>query len=394
MRRGPALLQANRQPACPYPIIVPKQLQIAMYPMIGPKASNPDQVVRLPQFPRQQPGSVRIVFEVFLLRVPMQRSTELGGDGTQMAGGGCSVAHHFVNGAFRPDAHLLDEVLRVLGGGVRTLKGLPFRAILQPAFVGWRGSVGRSRLHFRKDLIAYAVHVQRRLRAVKCEAVRTVVEPAHAVILHPRRTPADAVAVYPRGRILHDEARILIGGQMQVEDVAGILRAQAAAHGRDRVRAGGAHDLVDAVDAVIAVIRNVAAGIIGKDPVIGEKAHPVEGRLRRWPEVEIPIEAGRRIGVRNLLLNVGRDIPAVPHAHEGHVANLAAPYNARRLGECAAPTCAGCPERESVSCGGQLPPWRALREWSARKASPRKRACRLRGLAPWGWSASDPEWTP
>src|ERR1039458_9648377 len=129
MRRGPALLQANRQPACPYPIIVPKQLHIATYPMIrpkqlpiatspmiGPKASNPDQVVRLPQLPRQQPGSVRIVFEVFLLRVPMQRSTELGGDGTQMAGGGCSVAHHFVNGAFRPDAHLLDEVLRVLGG--------------------------------------------------------------------------------------------------------------------------------------------------------------------------------------------------------------------------------------------------------------------------------------
>src|ERR1022692_2723468 len=55
--------------------------------------------------------------------------------------------------------------------------------------------------------------------------------------------------------------------------------------------------------------------------------------MRRWPEVEIPIEAGRRIGVRNLLLNVGRDIPAVPHAHEGHVANLAAPYNARRLGD-------------------------------------------------------------
>src|ERR1022692_2723467 len=363
MRRGPALLQANRQPACPYPIIVPKQLQIAMYPMIGPKASNPDQVVRLPQFPRQQPGSVRIVFEIFLLGVPMQRSTELGGDGTQMAGGGCSVARHFVNGTFRPDAHLLDEVLRVLGGGVRTLKGLPFRAILQPAFVGWRGSVGWSRLHFRKDLIAYAVHVQRRLRAVKCEAVRTVVGAAHAVILHPRRTPADAVAVYPRGRILHDEARILIGGQMQVEDVAGILRAQAAAHGRDRVRAGGAHDLVDAVDAAMAR---------GRNPNRGRAAdRSPEPSFECWARYSRCSTRARRTRRQSR-----RSVQCAPP---------------RR---CAAPTCAGCPERESVSCGGQLPPWRALREWSARKASPRKRACRLRGLAPWGWSASDPEWTP
>src|ERR1035441_6224804 len=145
MRRGPALLQANRQPACPYPIIVPKQLQIATYPMIGPKASNPEQVVRLPQPPRQQPGGFRVVFEIFLLGVPMQRSADPGGDGAQMAGGGCSVAHHFVNGAFRPDAHLLDEVLRVLGGGVRTLKGLPFRAILQPAFVGWPENCTKAR---------------------------------------------------------------------------------------------------------------------------------------------------------------------------------------------------------------------------------------------------------
>src|ERR1022692_1416144 len=30
MRRGPALLLANRQPAFPYPIIVPNQLQFAM----------------------------------------------------------------------------------------------------------------------------------------------------------------------------------------------------------------------------------------------------------------------------------------------------------------------------------------------------------------------------
>src|ERR1035438_509926 len=96
MRRGPALLQANRQPACPYPIIVPKQLQIATYPMIGPKASNPDQVVRLPQLPRQQPGGFRIVFEVFLLRVPMQRSTELGGDGTQMVRSSTRMANPYL----------------------------------------------------------------------------------------------------------------------------------------------------------------------------------------------------------------------------------------------------------------------------------------------------------
>ena len=131
----------------------------------------------------------------------------------------------------------------------------------------------------------------------------------------------------------HDEARILIRGHVQIVDVAGIRGTQAAAHRRDGVRAGNAHDLVDAVDAVIAEIRNVAARVIREDPVIGEEAHPVEGRPGRWPEVEIPVEPGRRIGVRNFLLDVGSDVPAVPHTHEGDIADLARLDHARRLGD-------------------------------------------------------------
>lgn len=48
------------------------------------------------------------------------------------------MAHHFVDGAFRPYAHLLNEVLRMLGGGVRALESLALGAILEPAFIGWR----------------------------------------------------------------------------------------------------------------------------------------------------------------------------------------------------------------------------------------------------------------
>jgi len=186
------------------------------------------------------------------------------------------------------------------------------------------------------------------------ESVRTVVEAAHAVILHPGRTPADAMAVHPRGRILHDEAWILIRDHVHVEDIAGILVAQAPAHGRDGMRAGGAHDLVHAVNAVIAVVRNISARVIGKDPVIREKAHPVKGRLGRWPEVEIPVDPGRRVGVRNLLLDVGSDIPAVPHTHEGDVADLATSHHAGSLGDVGRGAMLGAWKENPVGAAGGL----------------------------------------
>src|SRR5580704_2979829 len=156
----------------------------------------------------------------------MQRSARFGGDGAQVAGGGGGVAHHFVDRAFRSDAYLLDEVLCVLGGGVGALEGLAFRAILESGFVRGRLSVRRARLDFGKDLVADAVDVQRSLGAVERKAMRAVVEPTHAVILQAGRTAADAMAVYPRSYILHDEARILVRNHMQIEDVARVFGAE------------------------------------------------------------------------------------------------------------------------------------------------------------------------
>ncbi len=73
---------------------------------------------------------------------------------------------------------------------------------------------------------------------------------------------AHAVRIGPVGGVRHDEVRVLVDHIQHVVDIAETILHKLAARTGNGQRPRAIHDLVEAVDAVVAEIRDVAAGVV------------------------------------------------------------------------------------------------------------------------------------
>ena len=126
--------------------------------------------------------------------------------------------------------------------------------------------------------------------------MRTVVGAAHAVVAHAGRPAAHAVPVVDARLVAHDEVRVLVGGLLDIVDVAGALLVEPNRGRGDGQRDFRTHDLVHGVEAVVAVVADDPVGVIHE--TTGSRAGlRLNGTFGRGSQPGVPVQIGRRFAV-------------------------------------------------------------------------------------------------
>src|SRR5262249_41836469 len=175
-----------------------------------------------------------------------------------------------------------------------------------------------------EDLVAQPVREQRAVGAVERLAVRPGVAVARPGVALARRAAAGAVGVELAGLVAEGEGRGRVGGLEAVGRPGAVLPLAAPPRGADGARRVLAHHLMHAVEAVRPPVGDEAAGVVPEPAERAEEPAAAERHRRRRAEVEVPVEAGGRLGAARPAEAAGEEVGGGPDADGADLAPPAA----------------------------------------------------------------------